>query len=96
MNLTLIRLLQRLSDPIIIIVLSVGLALLLLIFFLIGRAGVERHIIKHHLKEFHDDEFKKLSEENIQLTIQNKVLLAKNKTYLEVFSGMRYLVRKGE
>ncbi len=96
MNLTLIRLLQQLNDPIIIIVLSIVLSLVFGLFYLIGRASAEKHIIKYHLKEFYDDEYNKLSKENIDLKIQNKDLLEKNKIYMEVFSGMRYLVRKGE
>lgn len=96
MNLTLIRLLQKLSDPIIIFVISGILALLLIIFFLLGRATIERHYKKHHMRGIYDDEVTRLNIENIKLKLQIKELLHKNKYYMEIFTGMRHLIKKGE
>ena len=96
MNLTLIRLLQKFNDPIIIIIISSMLGLFLILFFFLGRATIERHYKKHHMRGIYDDEVTRLNEENIKLRLQVKDLLHKNKYYMEIFSGIRHLIKKGE
>ncbi len=96
MNLTLIRLLQKLGDPIIIFVISGVLALFMIVFFLLGRATIERHYKKHHMRGIYNDEVTRLNEENMILKLEKKELLHKNKYYMEIFSGIRHLIRKGE
>jgi len=96
MNLTLIRLLQKLGDPIIIFIISGTLALFLILVFLLGRATALNHLKKHHMREIYDDEVTRLNEENMRLKLDKKDLLHKNKYYMEIFSGMRHFIKKGE
>jgi len=72
------------------------LALLLIIFFFFGRAMALRHLKKHHMRGIYDDEVTRLNEENMRLKLDKKDLLHKNKYYMEIFSAIRYHVKKGE
>ena len=67
-----------------------------IVLFLAGRATALWHLIKHHLPDIADDEHKKLIAKNGI----NEIIIARlredNKLYVEVLSGMRHLLRKGD
>jgi len=66
-----------------------------ILLFLFGRATALNHLIKHHMQDIADYEFKKLLaiKKIDDITIER--LKGDNKLFVETLSGIRHLVRKG-
>jgi len=72
------------------------LGILLFLAYMIGRAMALKHLIKYHIPEILDDEVKEMKANLALFEAENDRLRIKNKEYVNVLSGVRHLLRRGE
>ena len=90
------RMMERVEDNLFLMVIIIVLGILLFIAFMIGRATALNHLKKYHLKEISDDVITELKAKSLMDDIIIEELREKKKLHMDVLSGMRHLLRKGE
>ena len=78
-----------------IIIIGLFVILIISIILTIIIRIAEKNIIKKYLPSIEKSEIQRLTLENEKLKIDKADLLAKNKEYMNTFSGMRHLIIKG-